>query len=293
MMVWQSILMLFIITSSARENNIEARNATTFTQIGICKKEISKKIPNCYCDSDCVLYGDCCVDARITSPISSSLIPKQKCQSFGNLDYPSFWTVNSCLGGKAAEDIVGLLPVIDKEGTVYVNNRIAQCNNASTSSPMDIYVLLLLDICDTDLIYTSLEKPFANLFVAIINSNCEFMFYPKYVTGVFPRVCINWRERILERNLSVTCKVYQKPVAVSSVIYKHSKCYEDLYGYPVPENSTDVEDIFQEPRENVTSLHIEFRGSIRNYLSQENVSPFILNILRKQVIKFKDKVKCE
>jgi hypothetical protein len=275
--MWQGIMVILTIEFSAKEisHNIEAKTTTTFKQIGICQKETSETFPICYCDSDCVLYGDCCIDAQIPSSTVLNLLPKERCQSFGNLGHPSFWTVDSCSGGNPTEDIVGLLPVIDKEGTVYANDNTARCNNASSSVPMDMYVFLRSDICNTDLILAFLEQPFPNLFMTIINSNCEFLFYPKYATGAFPRVCIDWRERNSERNLSFECKLYQEPVKISSVVYKNSRCFEDLHGYPAPENSTDVEDIFPQPWENEASLHIEFGNSIKNYLSPQNVSLYI------------------
>ncbi|XP_062580502.1 uncharacterized protein LOC134242437 [Saccostrea cucullata] len=262
------ILVILIISSVGREIICEdGQNKTGASCTGQNYAEDFQKSPICYCDSDCVLYGDCCDDTTNSSFMDFHLNSNPNCQRFGQQSYPSFWTVTSCLEGESLMNDGISLPVMDENGILFASDQIAHCNTVLSFSLMDIHVILSREICDVDLIYSSLEKPFMELFIAIMNSDCKFVINSKHDRRLTPRLCVDWPEEEMERNLSSECKIYEKPIRIPPVVYKNTHCFEDLNGFPLPDDATDVGEVYQH---NETSLHIQFTDSRRQPSYKEN-----------------------
>ncbi|XP_061167518.1 uncharacterized protein LOC133176410 [Saccostrea echinata] len=269
---WLFLFLLF--NSSARE--IDGDNGQEkITESWSCKEEMSQMAPICYCDSDCVFYRDCCGDVTDSSYSALSLNPKRECQRIAPKNFPSFWTVTSCPGREAFKRDAISLPVVSEDGTVFADDNIAQCNNVSSFLPMDIYVILRYDLCDVDLTFSSLKKPLMNLVMSIVKSNCRFIFSPKSDSRAFPRLCVDLRQEEMAKDFSSKCNNYMRPEKISSVIYRNAHCFEDMHGYPMPENATDMGIIYKKLVEIGTSLYIGFMDSSSNHSYQDkSICPY-------------------
>ncbi|XP_062613508.1 uncharacterized protein LOC134275253 [Saccostrea cucullata] len=238
-----------------------------------CKEEMSHMAPICHCDVDCVTYRDCCDNVADFTDTTLSLKPKQECRRFGSRSFPSFWAVTSCPGEGAVKKRGIFLPVVTEGGTVFVDDDIAKCNNISSFLPMDIHVILD-DLCDVDLIISSLEARFMNLVMSIGKSNCRFIFSPPSDSRAFPRLCLDLREEQTMKIFSSECYNNLRPEKISSVLYRNTRCFEDIHGYPMPENVTDIADIYKQPSEIGTSLHIRFIDNSSNLNPKHSICPY-------------------
>lgn len=243
-----------------------------------CKNSTVKIFPACYCDSQCVRYGDCCFGVQYPAGESPILNTTKICEK--NIGQMSYWTVTSCAQERIGESHNEVqIPVVDEDGTVYTNDQIAKCNDAR-ASPMDIFVRLTADTCAVNSVMTLLENPLLDLFEAIFTSNCYFAFVPNSfnkILNTFPRYCIDWPERYISEYLSVRCHVYQRPIKVASVVYKNEYCFKDFIGHSVTDrNGSYTDELYPDPFENNMHLHIQFQQTFE-FSTLNNVGYILLD----------------
>ena len=125
----------------------------------------------CYCDHSCLLYGDCCHDANVTTEIAA------QDQQFSCVDsgYSTFWMITSCSRTWIIDQLA--------DGVANVNEIVSLCEdpNATRAS----YKIVPPPVTDgsTGLVYLNkfcarcngLQQ--SNWIPWRINLNCEFNFY--------------------------------------------------------------------------------------------------------------------
>ena len=157
----------------------------------------------CYCDSSCIVYGDCCHDANVTT--KPPLDPKFSCLGLGKI-FTRFWMITTCSRSWIAEqladgvinvnDVVSscedpsvrasfsfLPPVTDKRtGTVYQNHFCARCNGLQLP---DVARWSIQLNCNKSLVLNSQR----NLAFSNIEQFCDYDVYKPPTSFPMPRKC--------------------------------------------------------------------------------------------------------
>ncbi|GBO21856.1 hypothetical protein AVEN_199118-1 [Araneus ventricosus] len=122
-------------------NDLEAERLQSCLQRNSCSKIANTSLEGiiCHCDSECTMFGDCCIDAIRMS--SNRTLP-QICMNFGNISNQGIYMVNSCptnyVGPEEIRrlclnddfsDIAKSAPVTDfVNRQIYLNRYCAICN---------------------------------------------------------------------------------------------------------------------------------------------------------------------
>ena len=157
----------------------------------------------CFCDSSCIVYGDCCHDANVTA--KPPLDPKFSCLGLGKI-FTRFWMITTCSRSWIAEqladgvvnvnDVVSscedpsvrasfsfLPPVTDKRtGTVYQNHFCARCNGLQLP---DVARWSIQLNCNKSLVLNSQR----NLAFSNIEQFCDYDVYKPPTSFPMPRNC--------------------------------------------------------------------------------------------------------
>lgn len=272
------ILTRIIVCFTSKNDSI-----VSLSHLDLCENSTFSMFPACYCDSQCVHYGDCCFGVQYPVGESPILNTTKICEKNSYLGQISYWTITSCAqeGMEESHNEVQI-PVVDEDGTVYTSDQIAKCNNAR-AYPMDIFVRLTAKTCAVNSIMTLLENPLLDLFEAIFTSNCYFAFVPNSfnkILNTYPRYCIDWPERYISEYLSVHCQVYQRPFKEASVIYKNEYCFEDLIGHSLTDrNGSFTDELHPAPFENDMHLYIQFQQTFE-FSTLNNVGYIFLDSAR-------------
>ncbi|XP_056017805.1 adhesion G protein-coupled receptor E2-like [Ostrea edulis] len=93
---------------------------------------------NCQCDSDCLIYGDCCPDYKSNHTVENKAIPRFTCEYRDDVDSDNFiYIVNSCPSGtdpylkkkcETENDVFDHLSSGLSSGYLYKNMYCALCN---------------------------------------------------------------------------------------------------------------------------------------------------------------------
>ncbi|XP_061191121.1 adhesion G-protein coupled receptor G6-like [Saccostrea echinata] len=184
---------------------------------------------NCRCDTDCVVYGDCCPGDVNEKPEKAKVIPKFTCEYREDIDPENFiYIVNSCPRGADTElknkcenvsgsDVFERIPVSgQKSGFLYKNMYCALCN-------VDNYVIWNPGIlCKWK--YTLPEKLKVSLLLN--DTNCRVTYSPPK-GNLTQRTCfpITTAESCQNEILMTSCKFGNyAPVFGLNIAYRNTDC---------------------------------------------------------------------
>ena len=119
------------------------RDSCNFGRSSRGSLEMDWRQRNCFCDADCAVYGDCCIDARAFDPAQQrdhferfdcrtlrqygSIYMRSECDDGWNL--PNI--AAACKGSKSKGDPLARMPVTSSTtGITFANYYCAVCNHA-------------------------------------------------------------------------------------------------------------------------------------------------------------------
>lgn len=184
----------------------------------------------CYCDDQCVIRKDCCFDKQF---LKETLPPKHyiqylissskkysniECSPIINMKLKNYriqkiHMVKVCRKKFQYEeycvsdiyyDPANILPVIDKNGIVYANQKCAKCNDVIEYKPL----LIEITECITGKFIKSLRKGRTELNIEKLNS-CKITLQNKEI-----KICSNQRNYPIKRSIKCSalefqlCKIY-------------------------------------------------------------------------------------
>lgn len=184
----------------------------------------------CYCDDQCVIRKDCCFDKQF---LKEPLPPKHYIQhlissskKYSNIEcgpiinmklknhnIQKIYMVKNCPKKSqykeyCASDIyydpANILPVIDKNGVVYANQKCAKCNDVIEYRPL----LIEITECITGKFIKSLRKGRTELNIEKLNS-CKITLQNKEI-----KICSNQKKYPVKRSIKCStlefelCKIY-------------------------------------------------------------------------------------
>ncbi|XP_056008745.1 adhesion G protein-coupled receptor E3-like [Ostrea edulis] len=187
----------------------------------------SSTLDNCQCDSDCLIYGDCCHDYRNNHTVENKAIPKFSCEFRDDIDFENFiYIVNSCPSGtdsylkekcEAENDVFDHPSTGPSSGYLYKNMYCALCN-------FDDYVIWN-PVIQCHWLYSI---P-ANLSVSSLNndSNCHVTYLPPEEIQK-PRTCFPITSNVTacqNETLMTLCKYgYYVPLFGLKIVFRNIYC---------------------------------------------------------------------
>ena len=184
----------------------------------------------CYCDDQCVIRKDCCFDKQFLketlppkhyiqylissskkysniecSPIINMKLKNHRIQKIHMVKVcPKKFQYEEYCVSDIYYDPANILPVIDKNGIVYANQKCAKCNDVIEYKPL----LIEITECITGKFIKSLRKGRTELNIEKLNS-CKITLQNKEI-----KICSNQRNYPIKRSIKCSalefqlCKIY-------------------------------------------------------------------------------------
>ena len=184
----------------------------------------------CYCDDQCVIRKDCCFDKQFLketlppkhyiqylissskkysniecSPIINMKLKNHRIQKIHMVKVcPKKFQYEEYCASDIYYDPANILPVIDKNGIVYANQKCAKCNDVIEYKPL----LIEITECITGKFIKSLRKGRTELNIEKLNS-CKITLQNKEI-----KICSNQRNYPIKRSIKCSalefqlCKIY-------------------------------------------------------------------------------------
>ena len=184
----------------------------------------------CYCDDQCVIRKDCCFDKQFLketlppkhyiqylissskkysniecSPIINMKLKNHRIQKIHMVKVcPKKFQYEEYCVSDIYYDPANILPVIDKNGIVYANQKCAKCNDVIEYKPL----LIEITECITGKFIKSLRKGRTELNIEKLNS-CKITLQNKEI-----KICLNQRNYPIKRSIKCSalefqlCKIY-------------------------------------------------------------------------------------